>query len=88
MLTVSKGTNTILLNKPDGSEVIFNLNFKADNKFFTEIMVVMDTLERMQTRTETADNIPDLIAITFSALKDLRLKYGDSSPQVHISAFP
>ena len=77
-----------MLRQQDGSDVTFNLNYKADNKFFTEIMVAMDTLEGMQTRKETADNIPDLIAITFSALKDLRLKYGDSSPQVHISAFP
>ena len=87
-MTVSKGTNTILLRKSDGSDVIFNLDFKADNKFFTEIMVAMDTLERMQRRKETADNIPDLIAVTFSALKDLRLKYGDSSPQVHNCPFP
>ncbi|KAI6656704.1 Renin receptor-like [Oopsacas minuta] len=80
--SISKDTNTISVRRTDGNEVLFNLNYKADTKFFTEILAAMDTIERMRNRRETADNIPDLIAITFTGLKDLRLKYGDSSPQV------
>ena len=81
-VSVSKSTDTILIKNKDGNEVIFNLKFKADLKFFTEILVAMDTIQNMRDRQETSDNIPDLIAISFTALKDLRLKYGDSSPQV------
>ena len=79
---MSKDADSILVRKQDGNEVLFNLKFKADLKFFTEILVAMETIEDMRERKETFDKTPDLIAISFTALKDLRLKYGDSSPQV------
>ena len=81
-VTVAADSETILVRRQDGSEVLFNLKFSADLTFFAEILAAMDTIADMRQREETFDTSPDLIAISFSSLKALRLKYGDSSPQV------
>jgi len=80
--------NTVTVKYPVGSDtqsVVYRLNVPAEYNLLSEIVYVYKLVALLQSNTKLQalvnDDIPDFIAITFSALSGLANKYGKDSAE-------
>ncbi|KAK2573507.1 ATPase H(+)-transporting accessory protein 2 [Acropora cervicornis] len=78
----SPSTKEFTVSVPDKGNAVFNMDKKEDFLLFAEVDAILQILENLNSDVKLVqDGVPDIFSLSFSSVKALRRRYGDTSLQ-------